>query len=415
MLRPSDDSGTQPGAAPGADHFYGLLQEARNASGQVISAYLTDAGFDDIPLTEAIVLAAISLNNGAPNDYARVLSIARMLGITGPEARQMIDKLVLRGYLEFRIESGDLGGKSAAVTERGRGLLDAAMNAVRAARWADFALRRGDIVISTWPKTGTTWVQMICALLIFQTPELPAPLSELSPWLDLSSVSREKVYGQLTLQEHRRIIKTHLPLRDIAVDPRVAYIAVGRHPLDSALSLYYQNDNKVSGPDGATSRPPEAGRRPQQSVSPRDWLLRWIDVEPSQVDYHYLAEMLRHLSAAWARRDEPNVVLVHYEDLSADLEGEMRRVAARLGITVPEASWPSLVKAATFEHMRANPDRFLTSGLILNDKAAFFRSGTSGEGRALLTGAEFARYRARVAQLASPDLLEWLHRDDGPA
>ena len=31
-----------------------------------------------------------------------------------------------------------------------------------------------------------------------------------------------------------------------------------------------------------------------------------------------------HLSDAWARRGEPNVLLVHYDDLLADLEGQMR-------------------------------------------------------------------------------------------
>jgi aryl sulfotransferase len=415
VLQPSHDGGTLPGAAPAADHFYGLLQEARDANGQIISAHLSYAGFDDIPSTGALVLAAIALNNGGAGEHAQVPGITRMLGITGQEARQTIGDLALRGYLEFRIEPGEHGGKSAAVTERGSALLDAAMNAVRAARWADFPFRQGDIIISTWPKTGTTWVQTICALLIFQTPQLPAPLSELSRWLDLSSVSRDEVYAQLAAQEHRRIIKTHLPLSDIPVDPRATYIAVGRHPLDSALSLYHQNENKVSVPDDVTSRPPQADRRPQRSVSPRDSLLHWIDMEPSpQVHYHYLAEMTRHLSAAWARRGEPNVVLVHYEDLSANLESEMRRLAALLGITVRESIWPGLVKAATFEHMRADPDRFLTSGLTLKDNAAFFRSGISGEGRTLLTSAEFDRYRVRMARLASPDLLTWLHRDDRP-
>ena len=49
---------------------------------------------------------------------------------------------------------------------------------------APLMLRDGDIVISTRSKSGTTWLQMICALLVFQTPDLPAPLGELSPWLD---------------------------------------------------------------------------------------------------------------------------------------------------------------------------------------------------------------------------------------
>src|SRR5581483_5312049 len=52
------------------------------------------------------------------------------------------------------------------------------------ARWVGFPFRADDIVISSRPRTGTTWVQMICALLVFQTPELPAPLWRLSPWID---------------------------------------------------------------------------------------------------------------------------------------------------------------------------------------------------------------------------------------
>lgn len=413
MSQPNHDGGPPPSPDFTTDHFFGLLQEARAASGHVISAHLSHAGFGDIPSAGALVLAAIALDNARVDDQTRVLAVTRMLGITGAEAGQLIGELTRRGYLELRIEPGDRGGSSAAVTGRGHALLNAGMNAIRATRWADFPVRHGDIVVSTWPKTGTTWLQTICALLIFRTPELPAPLSELSPWLDLSSVSRDQVYAKLAAQQHRRIIKTHLPLSDIPVDPRATYIAVGRHPLDSALSLYHQNDNKVSVADDTTAGPPEAGRRPRRSVSPREWLLQWVDMAPSpRIGYHYLAEMLRHLSAAWECRGEPNVVLVHYEDLSSDLEGEMRRVAARLGISVPEAIWPGLVKAATFEHMRADPDRFLTSGLILKDNGAFFHSGTSGAGRALLTSAEFARYRARVAPLASADLLAWLHRDD---
>jgi aryl sulfotransferase len=47
---------------------------------------------------------------------------------------------------------------------------------------------------------------------------------------------------------------------------------------------------------------------------------------------------------------------------------------------------------------------------FLTDSAAFFRRGSSGAGRELLTSAEFDRYRDRAAQLAPPDLLAWLHR-----
>jgi aryl sulfotransferase len=92
------------------------------------------------------------------------------------------------------------------------------------ARWTGFPFRAGDIVISTRSKTGTTWVQMICALLIFQTPDLPAGLGQLSPWLDFLTSPRDEVYARLAAQEHRRFIKTHTPLDGIPFDRRATYI-----------------------------------------------------------------------------------------------------------------------------------------------------------------------------------------------
>jgi len=105
---------------------------------------------------------------------------------------------------------------------------------------------------------------------------------------------------------------------------------------------------------------------------------------------------------------------VHYDDLRADLDGQMRWLAGLLGESVAADQWQALVHAATFEHMRARaaaqaPD---ASG-VLKDPAAFFRRGSSGAGRELLTAAELARYHARAAVLADPDLLGWLHRPPG--
>lgn len=76
------------------------------------------------------------------------------------------------------------------------------------ARWLGFPYRQGDIVISARSKSGTTWVQMICALLVFQNQNLPAPLAELSPWLDWLVTPRDEVYARLSAQRHRRFVKT---------------------------------------------------------------------------------------------------------------------------------------------------------------------------------------------------------------
>ena len=286
------------------------------------------------------------------------------------------------------------------------------------ARWSGFPFRDGDIVISTRSKSGTTWMQMICALLVFQTAELPAPLGDLSPWLDRLTVPRGDLLGRLAAQRHRRIIKSHTPLDGIPIDPRATYIVVARHPLDMAVSLYHQGANidrerlrRLSGQPEPTGPPPP---RPPPRPPLHDWLTAWVheDTTPQQ-QMDSLPGVMWHLTGAWARRGQPNIVLAHYDDLSAGLPGEMRRLAG-LGITVPAGTWPDLVRAATFEEMRADAERIVGPPGVLKSSAAFFRRGTSGAGREALSAAELGDYERRAAGLAPPDLLRWLHRS-GPA
>jgi hypothetical protein len=277
-----------------------------------------------------------------------------------------------------------------------------------------FPYRPGDIVISTRSKSGTTWMQMICALLVFQTAELPEPLGILSPWLDWLITPRDQVLARLEEQRHRRFIKTHTPLDGIPIADSVTYIVVGRHPLDMAVSLYHQSDNinrsRVRELTGQAA--PDKPCPPRLPV--REWLLAWID---SQAQPHErldsLPGVMWHMSDAWARRAErgrPQVILVHYDDLAADLGGQMRVLADLLGIEVPEAKWPELVRAATFDQMRSRAaEQVPDPAGVLKDPTAFFRRGRPGAGREVLTSDELAHYYARTIRMAPPELLDWLH------
>lgn len=279
-------------------------------------------------------------------------------------------------------------------------------------RWTDFPFRDGDIVISTRSKSGTTWVQMICALLIFQRTELPAPLGALSPWLDFLGMPKSEVYGRLAAQHHRRFIKTHTPLDGLPIDDRVTYIVAARHPLDMAVSLYHQGNNVDRERLRTLTGQPAPYGPPEPRMGPHDWLLGWIraDDDPREA-MDSLPGVIWHLSDAWARRTQPNLLLVHYADLSADLEGQMRRIANRLRITVPDARWRELVEAATFDRMRQRSSHLVpdTHG-VLKAPEAFFRRGSSGAGRELLSREELAEYERRAVMLAPPDLIPWLHR-----
>jgi len=290
-------------------------------------------------------------------------------------------------------------------------------------RWDEFTFRPDDIVISTPPKCGTTWVQMITALLVFQTPELPAPMSTLSLWLDARMAAKRQVFADLDKQTHRRFIKTHTARWGLPIAKGVTYICVGRDPRDVALSWddHMANvDRTVIGMkifaaaaiDGVD--PPPLPDPPPEDVdqSARAKFWRWVldDTSPTSVSSSLLATV-DHVQSFWAVRDADNTVLLHYDDLKADLAGQMRYLADRLGIDVPTRQWPSLVKAASFEQMRSRPSMTAPEAGLFTDDAAFFRKARKAAWREILDNEQdLRRYNERAAALAPAELLAWLHR-----
>ena len=287
------------------------------------------------------------------------------------------------------------------------------------ARWEGFRLRPGDIILSTPAKCGTTWMQMICALLIFQTPVPPQPLDLISPWLEMRLRRRKEVFDLYEGQTHRRFIKSHTPLDGLPADERVTYICVGRDPRDVALSMNAHMDNldmetaiaalaAAIEPDDNFGPPPV---RPT-FANEQEAFLHWVDdpTPPAAVAMS-LAGTVHHLGGFWEVRDRDDVVLLHYDDLQADLDGEMRRLAARLGIAVPDERWPALVEAATFAEMRRQAELVApdTANRIWKSTTGFFHRGRSGQWQDVVDDEALAHYEARVRELVAPDLVAWLH------
>jgi aryl sulfotransferase len=397
-------AGMPPATADGMASYLSLAGDVRAAPVRT-SAYLSAAGFGDIPRDGPLVLGALTVSSYRTNE------LLEKAGIQREQASRIIGVLVERGYLHLRHSPGDNDCPMIAMTERGRALMFALRECLLIGRWADFPFRDGDIVISATAGSGTTWMQMICALLVFHTLDFPEPLRELSLWPDKGlELPRDQMYAQASRQKHRRFMKSHMPMNDIPAHSGLTYIVVARHPLDAAISHYHlrQEVNRV----GTSRRVRQSVPSRYRGESPHEWLLRWIGEEEvlPRPRRGSLPGVLWHLSDAWAQREKPNVILVHYENLSADLETEMRRLAARLGIHVPETIWPMLVKAATFKEMHAAANRLQPDSDLIENPAASFRTGISGSGRELLSSAELARYHAYTALLARPDLLAWLHR-----
>ena len=60
-------------------------------------------------------------------------------------------------------------------------------------RWNDFKPRAGDVIVSTPPKSGTTWMQGIRALLISGTPDVDAAVSRNAPWIDIDTPEQDEI------------------------------------------------------------------------------------------------------------------------------------------------------------------------------------------------------------------------------
>ena len=297
------------------------------------------------------------------------------------------------------------------------------------ARWEGFEFRPDDIVISTPPKCGTTWMQMMCALLIFGGPDLGAPLTELSPWMDILTERQDAVWTTLENQRHRRFIKSHTPLDGIPWSDDVTYITVGRDPRDVAVSWANHFDNMdlertfaarvaaVGADDLAELM--AAGPPPDREASPVERFWRWMEDDSAEAAaLTGLRGTLHHLDTFWQARDRPNVVLFHYADMTVDLEPEMRRLSAVLGIPVSEEQWPELVGAAHFDSMRGRADHLAPQVKVdgfWKDASRFFNRGGIGQWRDVVQPWDEDRYRRRVSALVAPDLDRWVHQGGAAA
>lgn len=279
-------------------------------------------------------------------------------------------------------------------------------------RWDHFEPRPGDIIVATPAKCGTTWTQMICALLVHQNPKLPQPLTVLSRWLDRIGENAEDVAAHFEAQQFRRVIKTHTPLDGLPFYDDATYVFCGRDPRDMLLSMMDHLAN-VSAQSMAEAR--KRGNLPddfQLPTDPNALMPMWLTVgqQPWMGDGFPMGSILYLSQTYWKFRLLPNIVFLHYQDLIGDLDGEMRRLSRALGIPIDEAIWPSLVKAASFNAMKEHADE-AAPGAHLGEWASnrdFFRKARQGEWRDVLTTESKSLYERISSDRLAPELKAWL-------
>jgi hypothetical protein len=258
---------------------------------------------------------------------------------------------------------------------------------------------------------------MLVALLVFDGPDLPAPLTVISPWLDNDLKPLATVELRLAQQKHRRFIKTHVPLDGVPWDDRAHYVVVARDPRDAYLSLidhgdavdWEHHDAQLVAVIGQA----ELDRRLAQSPPFPETFADAIEMPqgncPTRV---HPAHILHHFHDAWLRRDQPNVSLIHYADLQADTAAVLQGLADDLGFDYPSPRIAELADHASLARMRARASDLapeVDTG-AWRDPAAFFANGRMGAWRSAFTEAELLRYQQRAVELYPDEtFLSWAH------
>jgi aryl sulfotransferase len=280
------------------------------------------------------------------------------------------------------------------------------------ARWDSFTPRQGDIIVATPAKCGTTWTQMICALLVHQSPQFPQPLTVLSRWLDRHTEPAADVAAHFAAQPFRRIVKTHTPLDGLPYYDEATYVFCGRDPRDAFLSMM---DHIANLSDETRAAGLKRANLPPDFTFPSDpnaMFPAWMTTgaQPWMSDGFPSGSVLYLADTYWRHRHLPNIVMLHYRDMTANLDAEMRRLSTALGIPIDEARWPGLVEAARFEAMKGKADD-LAPGAHLGEwsnNTNFFRKARKDEWQSALSAENLALYDKVTAARLESGLKAWL-------
>ena len=271
-------------------------------------------------------------------------------------------------------------------------------------RWSGFRPRPDDIFVCTPSKCGTTWMQVIVANLLWPDGMFPGPIvNGISPWIEAKFMPADAMHQMLEAQTHRRAMKSHTPADGIPWFPQTKYITVGRDGRDAFMS-WCNHVLRMKMIEQFNEQAEKEGLTPLRGFDGSDYhtfFRQWLE------DNNFFDV----IAIYWKRRGEENLLFVHYNDMQADLEAEIRRVAAFLDITIDEAQWPEVVERCTFEGMR-KADKLIGDFEKAFDGGieGFLFKGKNGRWRDVLDSDDLSAYRRRVEEMLPPDAARWVER-----
>jgi hypothetical protein len=244
-----------------------------------------------------------------------------------------------------------------------------------------------DVVIAPYGKCGTTWLQQIFHTLRTRGDFDFDDISRVVPWLETSVIVGLDI--EAPQRAEPRGFKSHLAYDAIPKGAR--YIVAFRDPKDACVSMLRFMEGWFLEPG---------------AVSMDEFTADWIGRGATGRDYW------SHLLSWWARRDDPEVLLLSYEQMGAEPEATIRRVAAFSGIPLDDALLALTLERSSFDFMLRHKDRFddllmrtaseIRCNLPPGSDSAKVRKGGSGGHRQELSPKMSAALDAKWAEVVTP-------------
>ena len=281
--------------------------------------------------------------------------------------------------------------------------------------WKDFLEQGGfvptDVVVADPFKAGTTWTQRIIQQILDHGQEPAAGLSETSPWLDSSWGDHPAMLHVLREQRERgqrRVIKSHLPADAVPIDARARYIFVGRNGKDIGISFHNYLAHFSADTMAAINRVHAAwsGNPSRLGIpeSMQEFFDLWLDR-----DGYGCCDLFDVVRSWWMLRDQPNVLLVHYQSLLHDLPAQVTRVAQFIGADAPQLPMDTIVEHCSFGYMRTRAERLVPfGGAHMNEPKAFFHKGPARDYRTELRPEQIERFDRKALEKLGSECARWL-------
>ncbi len=106
---------------------------------------------------------------------------------------------------------------------------------------------------------------------------------------------------------------------------------------------------------------------------------------------------------------------MNFANLNRDMPGEMRRIAAFLGIGIDEKRWDRIVEYCTFDWMKRNATKSVPLGGAFWDAGAevFINKGVNGRWKDVLSAEDVAEHEKRAVGELGAACARWLATGEG--